>query len=114
MYLELLTTVTAVQQDLANAYVASDRMQEVGLYFLAINYATAAFFDQVTPPPKCEHLHEEFLKWQKLGIKALSEEMEAGKSVNSQTSRLYAEASQKFADAFAAFVKEAQQNASQE
>lgn len=106
MYLELLTTATAVQQDLATAYTQSGRLIELGQYFRALNIATVLFFEQITPPPACETIHDAFLTWQRLGQQALEEELAAGEPVDSEITRRYAEASQQFAAAMAAFAAE--------
>lgn len=110
MYLELLTTATAVQQDLATAYTQSGRLIELGQYFRALNIATVLFFEQITPPPACEEIHNAFLTWQRLGQEALEEELAAAEPVDSETTRRYIEASQQFAAAMATFAAEEQSN----
>lgn len=104
MYIELLTTVTAVQQDLAMAYTSSDRMREIGLYFLAINETTVEFFKYVEHPKKMKEVHEAFLEWQNLGIQALKEELEQTEPVESELTRRHVEASQRFSAALAVFA----------
>jgi hypothetical protein len=105
MYIELLTTATIVQRALADAYVASGRMKEIGLYFLTHNYTTVAFFEQIIPPDKVQTLHEAFLQWQRLGIDALAEELEVGRPINSEKARQHVEASQRFAETLATITK---------
>ena len=108
MYLELLATATATQQDLATAYTQTGRLGEVGQYFRALNMATVLFFEQVEPPPACQEVHEAFLKWQRLGQEALAEEIEAGEPVETEATRRYIAASQEFAKAMTAFAEAAQ------
>lgn len=96
MYLELVTTSTAVQQSLANAYASSGRMEEIGLYMLALSSATIGFYGAVEPPDKCRALHEAHMKWLQLGIEALTEEMAAGQAVDSEKSRQFVQAAQAF------------------
>jgi hypothetical protein len=104
MYLELLTTATAIQQDLATAYTQSGRLIELGQYFRALNIATVLFFEQIEPAPEFQEVHDTFLAWQKLGQKALEEELAAGEPVDSEITRRYVEASQQFAAAMAALA----------
>jgi hypothetical protein len=111
MYLELLTTVAVVQEDLSNAYIASGRMREVGIYFLTVNQATVALFEQIKPPEGGEHLHETFLKWQKLGIDALAEELKAGMPLNSEAAHKYADATKQYTEALASFAAAAREPA---
>ncbi|HRV94636.1 MAG TPA: hypothetical protein P5526_20930 [Anaerolineae bacterium] len=108
MYLELLATATATQQDLATAYTQTGRLAEVGQYFRALNIATTLFFEQVEPPAALSEVHAAFLNWQKLGQEALAEEIAAGEPVDNDTTRRYVEANQEFAQAMAAFVEAAQ------
>ncbi len=108
MYLELLVTATAVQQDLSNAYIASGRKWDLGAYFVALNYTTLKFFEQIEPPPDCEHLHAALLKWQSLGLEALTEELKAGAPVESEISQRFAEATKEFTEAMNAFLKSTQ------
>ena len=113
MYLELVTTVVAIQRDLACIYAASGRMGELGAYFIALNYTTLKFFEQIEPPPKCTQLHVALLKWETLGLEALAEELEAGVPINSETTCHFAEAAQEFNDALSAFARSAQVTADQ-
>ncbi|MCB9079684.1 MAG: hypothetical protein H6631_18925 [Anaerolineaceae bacterium] len=108
MYLELLTTATAIQQDLVTAYTQTDRLAEVGQYFRALNMATVLFFEQVEPPAACREVHTAFLNWQKLGQAALAEEIAAGEPVETETTRRYVAASQEFTRAMAAFAETVQ------
>jgi hypothetical protein len=101
MYLELITTVTAVQNDLANAYASSGRMREIGQYFLVLNRSTIEFFKYVEPPKALENLHKAFITWQKCGAEALQEELETGKPNDSDAAKRHVEASQAFAQALA-------------
>ena len=107
MYLELMTTAVAVQRDLATAYTATGRLGEVGMYFVAVNRLTLAFFERMDPPENARELHQAFLDWQRLGIEGLEEELQAGTQVDSQTSRRLAEASLRFTEAFSAFATSA-------
>ena len=109
MYLELLTTATAIQQDLATAYTQTDRLEEVGHYFRTLNLATLLFFEQVEPPAACREIHAAFLKWQKLGQEALAEEIAAGEPVDTDTTRRYLAASREFSQAMANFAVAAQE-----
>lgn len=108
MYLELLTTATAIQQDLVTAYTQTDRLEEVGQYFRALNMATVLFFEQVEPPAAFRDVHAAFLAWQKLGQAALAEEIAAGEPVDTETTRRYVQASQEFTRAMAAFAETVQ------
>jgi hypothetical protein len=101
MYLELITTVTALQNGLANAYSSSDRMPEIGLYFLAMNQATVEFFKYVEHPKALGELHEAFMEWQTLGIVSLREELDPKQPVSEETSRAHIQASDAFAQALA-------------
>lgn len=107
MYLELIITATAVQQELANAYVQSNRMPEIGQYFLAINLANVSFFEQIEAPSRCADLHRAFLDWQTLGNQALAEELKAGMLVESEITRRFAASSKHFSDTLIAFRDEA-------
>ena len=96
MYLELLTTATAIQQDLAMAYAQTDRPAPLGQYFQAVNMATTLYFEQIEPPAECRDVHETFLNWQRLGQAALNEELEAGEPVASDTALQFYEAGKQF------------------
>jgi hypothetical protein len=98
MYLELVTTVTAVQNDLANAYAASGRMEEIGRYFLVVNKTTIEFFKYVEPPDAMQDLHEAFVNWQECGAAALEEELDKGELIDDEISQRHVEASQAFAE----------------
>ena len=97
MYLELITTVTAVENDLANAYASSGRMEEIGRYFLVINRTTVEFFKYVEPPEALKDLHQAFVTWQERGADALEEELDSGEPVDSETTKSHIEASEAFA-----------------
>lgn len=97
MYLELVTTAAAVQNDLANAYTSSGRLRELGMYFLAMNQATVEFFKYVDPPSQLEELHQGFLEWQTLGLQALRLELELEEGDDEQVTARHIEAGQEFA-----------------
>src|SRR5438067_2172284 len=100
MYLELLTTSLAVQQNLVSAYSASGRLKEIGLYFMAVNHATAIFFDSLEPPESCRGVHSAFLKWQRLGMEALAGEVsEDDQGGQAKREQLHIEASEEMARA---------------
>ena len=99
MYLELITTVTAIQNDLANAYASSGRMEEIGRYFLVINKTTIEFFKYVEPPEALEDLHEAFVNWQTFGAEALEQELESGELAEGEVTERHVAASQAFAQA---------------
>lgn len=99
MYLELITTVTAIQNDLANAYASSGRMEEIGRYFLVINKTTIEFFKYVEPPKALEELHQAFVTWQTFGAEALEAELESGELAEGDVVKRHVEASQAFAEA---------------
>jgi len=99
MYLELITTVTAIQNDLANAYASSGRMEEIGRYFLVINKTTVEFFKYVEPPEALADLHEAFVKWQTFGAEALEEELDSGELAKGEVTKRHVEASQAFGEA---------------
>lgn len=86
------------------AYTSSDRMREIGLYFLAINETTVEFFEYVEHPKKMKAVHEAFIEWQNLGIQALKDELEQTEPVESELTRRHVEASQRFSEALAAFA----------
>lgn len=104
MYLELLTTALIIQQGLAEAYVASGRVKEMGFYFLILNYTTVAFFEQLVPPESVQTLHKAFLQWQKMGIELLIEELETGGPINAEKAGQHVEASQRFTETLAAIT----------
>lgn len=101
MYLQLITTATVLQNGLANAYTASGRMPEVGLYFLAMNQATHEFFKYVEHPKGLGDLHEAFMEWQQLGIAALREELDPKQPVTAAVTDAHIQASEAFAKALA-------------
>jgi hypothetical protein len=101
MYLELITTVTAIENDLANAYASSGRMEEIGRYFLVINKTTIEFFKYVEPPEAMKDLHKAFVTWQELGAEALEQELETGELIDNETTKKYVEASQVFGETLA-------------
>lgn len=99
MYMELVTTAAAVQNDLANAYTSSGRMRELGLYFLAMNQATVEFFKYVEEPEELSDLHQAFMKWQSLGIHALRQELELEGAGAEDVTENHIRAGQEFARA---------------
>lgn len=101
MYLQLITTATVLQNGLANAYTASDRMPEVGLYFLAMNQATHEFFKYVEHPKGFGELHQAFMEWQERGIAALREDLDPKQPASEETTRAHIQASEAFAKALA-------------
>jgi hypothetical protein len=110
MYLELITTVTAVQNDLANAYTSSGRMEEIGRYFLIVNRTTIEFFKYVEPPEAMQNLHKAFVTWQELGADALEQELETGELINNEATKKLVEASQAFAEALAELTTPSEAN----
>lgn len=105
MYIELITTAVAMQRDMARAYSALGRTQEIGVYFLVLNSATKSFFERLSPPLPCNELHATFLEYLRTGVEALREELEAGEPRNSETSRQFVTASQAFSDALGSLSK---------
>jgi hypothetical protein len=99
MYIELLTTAAAVQNDLANAYTSSGRMRELGMYFLAMNQATFEFFKYVDPPKELVDLHKAFTDWQSLGVQALRQELELEDAGEEDVTERHIQAGQEFAQA---------------
>lgn len=107
MYLELVMTAAAVQNDLANAYTSSGRLRELGMYFLAMNQATVEFSKYVDPPKELEGLHEGFVEWQSLGIEALRQELELAEDGAEDVTEAHIEAGQAFAQALEEFAASA-------
>jgi hypothetical protein len=107
MFIELLVISSAVQRDLLNAYEASGRIREVGLYMLVQNVATLNFFETITPPPNCQKLYEAYMKWQKLGVQTLEADLGGKAPTTPNLARDYEDSANAFARAMQAFSQSA-------
>lgn len=105
MYLTVMMSALAVQRDLANAYAASKRASDLGVYLLVQNRATVSYFERVEPPEGMEALHDAFLSWQRSGLEVLAQELRARDPHKAAASQRYTQTSRTFAEAFQALPR---------
>jgi hypothetical protein len=97
MFVELLITCSAAQRELIKAYEATDRLREVGLYVLAQQISSLAYFQQFEPPHACRALYQAFMNWQHLGIETLAAELDSNQAVDPKLIQEYEDSAEQFA-----------------
>jgi hypothetical protein len=101
MYLEVLITACAAEQEIAAAYLASGRNKEIALYLLAVADTTLAFVKTLQPPESLVAVHDAFINWHSQTLNALARDI-AGDHSNAGDEAL-GTAAVAFAAALAAF-----------
>jgi len=113
MYGHVLTAAIKAEYDLALIYCQHPQ-KDLGLYLIAIQNATIAFFNLLSPPKDYQQAHAEFIEWQERGIDALSEELRHGRHNASEAARQHLDTSQKLVRTLCNLAQLAQSNSETE